>query len=107
MSIRRRVDRLERGAARLGQQQCKSAGAQPWWHGIDMAQRRMLASLTEEELRALQVAVLAFQAGLELTPEQEALALRCEEALRYEEAIEQERQREWDRTTSPSRGRVT
>src|SRR5213594_553230 len=101
MTIRSRVDRLERVAG-LEQQQSKSTGALPWWHGIDIAQRRMLAALTDEELRALHATVLAFQTGLELTPEQEALALRCEETIRCEEAIEQERQREWDSATSPS-----
>jgi len=43
--------------------------------------------------------VAAFETGLELTPEQEALALRCEELIRCEAALEQERQREWDSTT--------
>jgi hypothetical protein len=101
MSIRSRVDRLDRVAGLLKQQQSRSAGAQPWWRGIDIAQRRMIAALSDDELRALHATVVAFQAGLELMPEQEALALRCEEA------IEQERQRECDSTTSPSRGRIT
>ena len=83
MSIENRIDRLERVAG-LEQQQSKSTGALPWWHHIDIAQRRMLAALTDEELRALQATVAAFQAGLELTTEQEALALRCEEALDQE-----------------------
>src|SRR4051812_32501750 len=100
MSIRSRIDCLERRAGLLKQQQCRplehSRG-----HHIDMAQRRMLASLTVEELTALHATVLAFQTGLELTREQETLALRCEEAL------EQERQRERDSTTSPSRRRIT
>ena len=67
---------------RLEQQQSQSAGALPSWHGIDMAQRRMLATLSDEELRALKAAVEAFQAGLELTPEQETLVLRCQEVAR-------------------------
>ena len=83
--IWRRVDRLERGAAgRVGLQQSQPAKARPWWHGIDMAQRRMLSVLSDEELKALQAAAEAFQAGLELTPEQETLALRCQEALEQE-----------------------
>ena len=57
----------------------QSARALPWWHGIDMAQRRMLAALSYED--ALQAAAEAFQAGLELTPEQDTLVLRCQEAL--------------------------
>jgi hypothetical protein len=73
MNIRSRVDRLERVAG-LEQQQSQSPGTLPWWHHIDVAQRRMLAVLSDEELRALHATVVAFQAGLELTPEQETLA---------------------------------
>jgi len=83
MNIRSRVDRLEQVAG-LEQQQSKSTGALPWWHHIDVAQRRMIAALSDDELRALHATVVAFQAGLELTPEQQALALRCEEALDQE-----------------------
>jgi len=84
MSIRSRIDCLERSAGLLKQQQSQSAGAQPWWHGIDIAQRRMLAALSDEELRALHATVMAFQAGLELTPDQETLVLKCQEALEQE-----------------------
>jgi len=41
----------------------------------------MLAALSDEELHALRAAAEDFQAGLELTPEQDTLVLRCQEAL--------------------------
>jgi hypothetical protein len=83
MNIRSRVDRLERVAGLL-EEQSQSTGALPWWHDIDISQ--LLKSLSDEELRALRAAVLAFQAGLGLTPVQETLVLRCQEALEQEKA---------------------
>lgn len=77
MNIRSRVDRLE-------QQRSQPPRALPWWHHIDIAQRRMIAALSDEDLNALHATVVAFQAGLVLTPEQETLALRCQEALDQE-----------------------
>ena len=44
MNIRSRVERLERVAG-LEQQQSKPTGALPWWHHIDIAQRRMVVAL--------------------------------------------------------------
>jgi len=31
----------------------EAVGVPPWWHGIDMAQRRMIATLSDDELKAL------------------------------------------------------